>query len=88
MDRTTDTHSVGIFTILSNKETWKVSRCVRLVRAGTWENVGEVDLVGLDPDAAVEGILTGRAAYFQVKEHRVKGGAVEAVPKAKRDADN
>lgn len=56
--------------------------------AGTWENVREVDLIGLDPDAAVEGVLTGGAADFQVEQHRVEGGAVEAVPGAEQDKDN
>lgn len=53
-----------------------VNQCV----ANTWENVREVNLIWLDSNAAVEGILTGGTTDLQVKEHRVKRRAVQAVP--------
>lgn len=54
--------------------------------ASTWENFREVDLIRLDSDAAVEGVLAGGAADLQVKQHRVKWRAVQTVPEGTEDS--
>lgn len=57
-------------------------QCIRSII--TWEDVRKIDLIWLNSDAAVEGILTGGSTDLQVKEHRVKRRAVQTVPEERQ----
>ncbi len=49
----------------------------------TWENIRQVNLIRLDPNAAAESILTGRPAHLQVKQNWVKWRSIQTISEQK-----